>query len=381
MKIGIDARLVNGPRRGMGNVLYNILLYLRNYYTGDIVLYFDRNLDNDLKNIFKQLNYKIEIIDNKNYLIWEQFLLPIRIRRDKIDLFWHPYNTGSIYTNCLQIVSIHDVMYMKSKKVLPYSKNLYQIFGRLYRKSITPIIARKAKYIITISNSAKEDIIKEIKGVSKKIYVVYNGCNKSIKKNKNVSEWEQFKKEHNIKDKYLFCLGASDPRKNTIYTIEAFNKFIKKNDLDIQLVVCGLKDWKDSNAYYKVKDLGISDKVIFLDYVSDEILDFLYTNAYIFLFLSFYEGFGLPILEAMSLNTPVITTNVTSMPEIAGDAAILTSYNDIDKTVEDLENLFFNNNLYNQLLLKGQNRVKLFTWEKAAEKIANIIKIIEDDIE
>ncbi|RCW47880.1 glycosyltransferase involved in cell wall biosynthesis [Paenibacillus prosopidis] len=377
MRLGIDARYINGERRGMGNVLYNILLHLRNCLTNDIILYFDREIDVELKKILESLNYELVVLDATNYFIWEQLKLPKRVRGDKIDIFWHPYNTGSLWLNSIQVVSIHDVMFMKSRKVLPYSKSLQQILGRIYRKYNTPRITMRAEKIITISHHAKQDIMLEIQDVhEEKIDIVHNGCNKTLEKDRDLSEWIQFKVQYGIKDKYLFCLGAVEPRKNTIYTIEVFDQIIKRNNLDIQLVIAGLKGWETSDAYSKAKEHGISEQVIFLDYVPGEILDLLYINAYIFLFLSYYEGFGLPILEAMAFNTPVITTDVTSMPEIAGDAAIITSYNDRDKTVSDIEKLLFDQELYKDLCIRGQERVKLFTWENAALKVGNIFKTI-----
>ncbi|WP_312518545.1 glycosyltransferase family 1 protein [Anaerospora sp.] len=373
MIIGIDARLINGERRGMGNVLYNILLHLPKFVSREIILYFDREINVELKGEMEELGYKLVIINGSNYLIWEQFLLPKRVKQDNITLFWHPYNTGSLFLSCSQVVSIHDVMYMKPRTVLPYSKSSYQILGRIYRKYNTPQIARKAERIITISHHAKDDIVSEIKNIDSKIEVVYNGCNKSLGISRDLSQWNQFKTFYNINDKYMLCLGATEPRKNTVYTIEVFGKFIKKHGLDIQLVICGLKNWHCSAAYDRVKELDICKNVVFLDYVPGEVLDLLYINAYIFLFLSYYEGFGLPILEAMAFNTPVVTTNVTSMPEIAGNAAIITAHNDERVTLEAVEKLYFNEQLYAHLVEKGQNRIKLFTWERSAAKVANIL--------
>lgn len=377
MKIGIDARYINGERRGMGNVLFNILLYLRNCLTNDIILYFDREIDVELKLLLESLKYELVILDGTNYFIWEQFILPKRVREDKIDIFWHPYNTGSLWLDSIQVVSIHDVMFMKSRKVLPYSKKINQILGRIYRKYNTPRIAERAENIITISHHAKQDIMLEIQDIHEdKIDVVHNGCNKTLDKDRDLSEWIKYKTQYGIKDKYLFCLGAVEPRKNTIYTIEVFDQIIKKHNLDIQLVIAGLKGWETTDAYRKVRELGISKQVVFLDYVPDELLELLYINAYIFMFLSYYEGFGLPILEAMAFNTPVITTNVTSMPEIAGNAAIITSYNDKDKTVSDIEKLLFDQELYKDICIRGQARTRLFTWENAALNVGNIFKTI-----
>jgi len=374
LKIGIDARLINGDRRGMGNVLYNILMHLHAHLNDNIILYFDREVDHDLKILLEKYKYELKVLKGSNYFIWEQIILPKEVKKDKLDIFWHPYNTGSLFLACPQIVSIHDVIFMKSRKDVPYSKSLYQILGRIYRKFNTPKIAHKAKRIITISNHAKKDIAAEIKGVDNKIDIVYNGCDKSIEKISDFSKWEKFKEKYNIKDKFIFCLGAVEPRKNTIYTIKVFDKFIKKNNLNTQLIICGVKNWGNSQAYSKVKELGIQDQVIFLDYVPNDILDMLYIKAYLFLFLSFYEGFGLPILEAMSLRTPVITTSVSSMPEIAGDAAIITAHNNIDVTLKDLEEIYFNEELYRAKLKKGAERVKLFTWENSA---CGVVKIIE----
>lgn len=374
MVLGIDARLINGKRRGMGNVLYNILKTLKNYLSDiDIILYFDKKLDDELLIELKELGYEIYVIENTNYFYWEQVLLPRYVKY--VDLFWFPYNTATVFFKTKYIVTIHDVMFLKPAKVLPYSRNLHQIAGRLYRKIIVPIIAKRAKRIITISEHAKKDIANEIRNVEHKIEVIYNGCDKKIDKKLDCKKWDYFKNKYNIPRDYLFCLGAVDPRKNTLYTIEVFAEFIKKYKLrELKLVVCGIENWSDSVYYKYVKDLNLESRIIFLEYVSDEIIDMLYYNAKIFLFLSYYEGFGLPILESMALGTPVITTNVTSMPEVAGQAAIITSHNIVGKTVEDIAKLYFDKDLYNDLIIRGINRAKEFSWDITTKKVSELIR-------
>lgn len=380
MAIGIDARLINGNRRGMGNVLYNILKHLKTYYNGKIYLFFDKNVEKQLYTELNNLGYKIIVLENSNYIWWEQVLFRLNIPND-VEIVWFPFNTGTIFLRKVKkILTLHDVMFMKSHKILPYPKNMYQLLGRIYRKLIAPIIANQSDKIITISEAAKQDIFIEIpKLMNNKIDIVYNGCSKDPK-NLKLTEWQDFKHKNQIADEFILCLGASDPRKNTLYTIEVFNAFIRKNSLtNLQLVVCGVVNWAESIYYKKVKELGIESQVRFLDYVPVEYLDLLYSKAKIFLFLSYYEGFGLPILESMAFGTPVVTTDVTSMPEIAGDAAIKTSYKDLDKTVKDIEKVYFNEELYNELINKGKERVKLFTWESTAKQIAQIIDEVQNN--
>jgi len=373
MKIGIDARLINGQRRGMGNVLYNILKTLDTKIDSEIILYFDRNLDPGLLEELINTKYKITIIKNKNYIIWEQFLLPLKVKKDDVDVFWHPYNTGSLIFSAVQVLSIHDVMFMKSRKILPYSRNIYQILGRFYRRYITPKIALKSKEIITISHHAKKDINKEIKLDHDKIHVVFNGCSKNLNKEFRNEDWRIFKEKHGIDNEYIFTLGAIEPRKNTVFTIEVFAEFVKRNNLSTILVISGIKNWKDSSAFQKSKDLKIEKQVVFLSYVSDDYLDLLYINATLFLFLSYYEGFGLPVLESMALMTPVLTTNVTSMPEVAGNAAFFTSHIDFEETTKNLTELYFNKELQEKYIKLGIERVKYFTWDVTTSKVANIL--------
>jgi glycosyltransferase involved in cell wall biosynthesis len=380
LAIGIDARLINGNRRGMGNVLYNILKRLKVYYNGKIYLFFDKNVEKQLYTELSNLGYEIIVLENSNYIWWEQVLFRLNIPND-VEIVWFPFNTGTIFLRKVKkILTLHDVMFMKSHKVLPYPKNMYQLLGRMYRKLIAPIIANQSDKIITISEAAKQDILIEIpKLMNNKIDVVYNGCSKDPK-NLKLTEWQDFKHKNQIADEFILCLGASDPRKNTLYTIEVFNAFIRKNSLtNLQLVVCGVANWAESIYYKKVKELGIESQVRFLDYVPVEYLDLLYSKAKIFLFLSYYEGFGLPILESMAFGTPVVTTDVTSMPEIAGDAAIKTSYKDLDTTVKDIEKVYFNEELYNELINKGKERVKLFTWESTAKQIAQILDEVRNN--
>ncbi|EKN66456.1 group 1 glycosyl transferase [Neobacillus bataviensis LMG 21833] len=373
MTLGIDARLINGNRRGMGNVLYHTLKHFKNYYQEKVYLFFDKDVENELQIELEKLGYEILVINNKNYILWEQIVLRFRLPKD-IKKVWFPFNTGTVLLGKQKILTLHDVMFMKSKDILPYSKSMYQLLGRFYRKLIAPIIARESEQVVTISGAAKEDIISEIPKLDTgKIQVVYNGCNKSIN-DLRMNDWKIFKDKSGVADEFFFCLGALDPRKNTLYTIDAFYTFTKKHSLDhLQLVIGGISNWKESIFFNRVKELQIEDQVLFLDFLPQEYLDLLYYNAKLFLFLTYYEGFGLPILESMAFGTPVVTTNVTSMPEIAGNAAVKTSHDNLEVTVQDIEDIYFNKKIYNDFVEKGKERVKAFTWENTAKQMAELI--------
>ncbi|MCD2347505.1 glycosyltransferase family 4 protein [Clostridium guangxiense] len=365
MKVAIDCRMLD-KKIGMARVTYNLLLYLKNYdsnNTLDIDLLFDRDYGNEFNKKWILRGYNVKILHCKNYFLWEQVVVPLYCKK-KYDCVVFMLNTGSAFIKPSRYVVgyIHDVIFMKNRKEVPYSKSLYKIFGRLYRKLIVPKFAQKADEIITISKFSKVDIEKTLKINQDKIKVIYNGCD-------SIDLHEEFTKSYNIDEKYIFAIGSLDKRKNTELIIRYFSEFIKNGKYKhYKLKICGIDDFYNTYFGSIVEKLKIKQSIISVGKVDDDELTNLYLNSEFFIFLSSYEGFGLPPLEAMKLGVPVVCSKLSCLEEIVGDAAELVNPYVEEDVINSMIEIVENNSLRESYILRGYEMVKKYKWQNAAKE-------------
>jgi glycosyltransferase involved in cell wall biosynthesis len=378
MNIGIDGRLlVKNQIRGIGRGLFESLPFFIKYSNYQFYFYFDKEPNVEIRSILNKYGYTIKIIRCNNHFFWEQILLPINLFKSKINLFWHTSNTASFYLPVKRILTIHDIIFVKKfyrfYSPIFFLKSMYFTF--ILFNSIN-----KVSKIITVSEYSKKDILNHfINTKSSNIQVVYNGLTKNsfISNNSNSGLFYDFLNQYNLNSGFFLTLGADDPRKNTYFVIKSFFLFLDNyKNTDIKLIISGFKDFNKSKIYRFVQNSQYKDNVIFLDYISNHILSNLYKNAITFLFLSLYEGFGLPILEAMSFGCPVITTKMTSIPEVAGNAVLYSSHDNVNQLSIDINSVFIDKNKRLELRNLGYNQIKKFTWEKFVDNIINEINSI-----
>lgn len=236
----------------------------------------------------------------------------------------------------------------------------------------------RSDIITTVSECSKGDIVKELSVSEENVKVIYPGVDsKRYSRVYSREEKEQVKKKYNLPDCYVLYMGTLEPRKNILGLVEAFGRLKKEEGLeDIKLVLAGKKGWLYEGIFKKIKELNLEDEVIFTDYVDEVDKALIYQLAECFVFPSLYEGFGIPILEAMAASIPVVTSNVSSLPEVAGDAALLTSPNDTIKMAECIFNILTDETLSQSLINKGLGQVKKYTWDESVEKLYNLYKLL-----
>jgi glycosyltransferase involved in cell wall biosynthesis len=314
------------------------------------------------KTLSKIIDIKLVVPSYSNtYLqhIWEHIVLPIKSL--SFDLLFCPANIAPLWVpvRVKLVVTLHDVAY------LTYPHSVSNLFGAYYRWLI-PIVLRRADSVITISKSSRDEIIRYYPFVQSKIHVVYNGIGQNFTP-----------VDFPTKTKTILYVGSLHERKNFVSVLQAFKQIQNKMDDEYRLVVIG--KFSDifnltSETQILFEDAKDNRHIDFLDSVSMEELQWHYAHATLFIFPSFYEGFGFPPLEAMASGTPVITSNISSMPEICGDAALYVSPSDINDIVTKMHFILTNPDLQKELILKGLEQVKKFTWEKTAKKYKNIFE-------
>lgn len=385
LHIGIDARLIH-YRRGMGTVVYSLINEWVRFITTPcddapipfrLTLYVDSARAVTAAAPFANDHVSVRQFGPAFYPLWEQWLLPRQVLKDEVDVLYCPANTAPIFLPApiKLALTIHDVMYLLPQGQLPTSPSLYQRLGRHYRRWIVPKAARRANLIVTDSQFSRRDILQYLgrslstSAVAIQVVTLAAAAEYGPQLPENVAlGLAQLK----VRPPYILGLGAIDPRKNTTRLIEAFAQLKNRTQ---KLVVTGL-DLAAQTYFGKLAQqygLNLGNDVILLGFVSERELATLYTGATLLLYPSLYEGFGLPVLEAMACGTPVIASNTSSIPEIAGEAALLIDPTDIMAMSNAMQRLIDEPSLCQQLIESGRVRASQFNWQFSAKLMLTLL--------
>lgn len=370
MKIGIDARtLYTDNLRGIGTYLFQIIEHAIKIDKGlQFVLFHNHSCDTKHIPQSKAIVEKqCEVKKGDRFYLWEQMKIPLEMTRVKLDLYHAPANTAPFFQPAPTVITVHDTLLME----LDEDETKGYLF---YYRHFMPFAIKRAKRIITISEYSKKEIMKRYKVREEKIKVIYNGISRDFRILSDKSLIESAKNHFNIKGEYIFALGARAPRKNTHMVLRAFKSLRKRLKRDIKLVLAGMQKDALGECEKEVKDMGLGNEVVTLGFISKNDLVSLYNGAELFLYLSLYEGFGFPALEALACGCPVIGSNRTSIPELLNDRDFVVDPTNEDAIVEAsllfLKNKEFRNNKINI----GVKRAKQFDWELSAKKVIAVYR-------
>ncbi len=357
--IYLDCRLIKGS--GIATYLRNLILCYRNHEPDLMIQYLVSSPSDELSD---PPDYQNQHIFGANiYSLSEQLFYPKRIGKDDILHVPH-YNAPLLFSGQL-IVTVHDLCHYVMKD---YFTGLAK---RFYASTFMRMILYRASHIITVSNFTKIEIINNFKINPSKISVIHSGIDPHYYP-RNSTDVQQYLNLKGLPNNYILYVGNLKPHKNIARMILTYHKAKLLNDNLPKLVICGMKD----NGYDFLSEViqgGISNKfvrsnIIFLGYAQYDDLPYLYSGADLLLFLSLYEGFGLPPLEAMACGTPVIASNTSAVPEILEDTAVLVDPCDLNEIVSAIIELWTTPSLQNEMIIRGLNHVKKFNWEDSAAK-------------
>lgn len=377
MKISLDLEPCCNNRSGIGIYTYNIAKALTKINKidlhGEVFSFLGRN---KIDKNYSDLNIKVNVCRLFPYGVYRRIWDKVHLKYNTIlnskseiyhffDYIVPPNIEGKVIT------TIHDMTYVLYPEIVE-QKTMNRI-----KKGIEYSINRADK-IITVSESSKNDIVKYLNVPENKIDVVYNGVEyNKFAKSYNEEDNLRIREKYKLPKNYILYMGTLEPRKNIESIVEAFKLFNEKSDLkekNFKLVIAGKKGWLFESIFNLVETLKLQDDVIFTDYIDEVDKPIIYQMARLFVFPSIYEGFGIPVLEAMAASVPVITSNVSSLPEVAGDAAILVEPKDVKSIAENMHKILSDNDLRDKLICKGHIQAKKFTWEASAEKLYKIYK-------
>ena len=377
MKIGIEGqRLFREKKHGMDMVALELIKNLQEIdKKNEYLIFVKPDVD---KNCFQETdNFKIIELNGGFFPVWEQFVLPVAARKHRCDILHCTSNTAPVNTKIPLIITLHDIIYLESISVLKKGGTWYQKFGNIYRRLVVPRVVHISKKIITVSEFEK-DRIRNYFGYPEDdntLVAVYNGVSDYFKKIDDKKELKRVKQKYNLPDEFFFFLGNTDPKKNTKGVLKAYSDFLKRNDKKITLVMLDYDKEALKKLLNEIDDKELINHIFLTGYVINTDLPAIYNLCKIFLYPSLRESFGIPVIEAMSCGTPVITSNTSSMPEISGGAAyIIDPFNTLEIT-KAIEKILSDENLRNDLINKGLKRAKKFSWRAMAE---NVLKLYEE---
>jgi len=383
MRIGIDCRTILNPQAGEKAGIAHYTYYLvKNLLKIDkldeFVLFFDYQAKHIVRE-FLEPNTTIRFFSfsrHKKFLpfFYSHLLSAWTVDAEKLDVFHSPANVVPIRYGGKFCVTIHDLAIYRRPDLFP-SRQGFSV------KYLVPRTINRASKVIAVSQSTKRDVEKFFHVASEKIEVIHEGVDLDQFKPKAsiTSENLSVRNHYKIKRDYILFLGTLEPRKNLIRLLEAYYFFHRRNPelaKKYQLVLAGAKGWLYDSIFEEVKSRELSEHVVFPGYLPASDVPALLASATIFVYPSLYEGFGLPVLEAMAAGVPVITSNISSLPEITDSAALLVDPADTEGLSKSMEKLLLDASLARQLSESGRQRALNFTWTKCAEKTLQVYKSI-----
>lgn len=369
MIIGIDAKSLSKRYTGIAIYVHEMLRYFNEIACDDDQFYLFSNRDFDMDLELSDKFHKV-IYHSLTGSFGVMFQMGKYVKKYNIDVFWSPEHIAPLTKiECKIVVTIHDLAILRFPETGErYNKFLQDVF--VFRS------CRKADRIIAISKATANDIVKLCKINADKVQVIYNGDSPYTGKSSTLTAIDNstIKNKFGIDCPYFLFVGTFSPRKNIVTIIKAYNEFRRRNNCKYKLVLAGGFGWKYENILEEIEKSSYKQDIVKTGFCSDKEREYLYRNAFALLYPSLYEGFGLPILEAMSVGAPVITSNVSSMPEVGGNVAFyVNNVYDADELCCRMQELCsLPENDLNKLKLDSKIHAAKFSRKKCAEEIYDV---------
>ncbi len=362
MRIAINALACRGSLTGTGRYIRNLVSWLakvdaKNQY----ILYVARDDMSRFSGLGDNFQLVPTVAVRPVRILWEQTELPRDLKRRGVDVFHGPAFIVPLSRTCRQVVTIHDMTFFLLPQCHLFTKKHY--FQRLI-----PQCVKRANQVIAVSESTKKDILKILGSeYSKKIKVIYHGKEERFCPDTAGAASYDLRTKYGFSGRIILFVGLIEPRKNLERLIRAYAKLRSFHQTSC-LVIAGSQGWGHDAVLRAASESGVRDRIFFPGYIPERELPSLYNLADVFVYPSLYEGFGLPVLEAMACGAPIVASGVSSMPEISGDAALLIDPLDVDSIAQGIERVLMDRERRERMKEEGPKRSQAFTWERTARE-------------
>jgi glycosyltransferase involved in cell wall biosynthesis len=403
MRIALDARKIRDT--GIGRYIEGLLSKLasldeRNEY---LLIAQAKDIEYILSAVLvgiKQDRFRFVVNNAQAYTIDELVSIPLSLLHQHADLFHSPHYVVSPYIPCNLIVTTHDLIHLLLPEHVPFDEDLPKRYGEsialqlmaistiLPQDSSTTIEGKKgprktflsyaygmmknavnsSQFIIAVSENTKKDIINYFDVPESKVKVIYEAADDKFRPIHDQAKITAVRNKYGITGRFAMYIGRWRPHKNLLGLIKTYRDFIGASEADLKLVIVGRIDPRYPGIPRAVNELGLENLITFTGYVPDEDLIAIYNAAHMLILPSFYEGFGLPVVEAMACGTPVIASNVSSLPEVIGNAGLLIDPYNPTALVQAMKTLLEDHDLYRELSYRGLQRVRRYSWDQAARE-------------
>lgn len=382
MKIGIEGqRLYRKKKHGMDMVALELIKKLQEIdHKNEYVIFVKPDEDNTC--IPDAPNFKIvEITSKLGYPGWEQIALPKAAYNEGCDVLHCTSNTGPLFSKVPLITTLHDIIYLESISIFKKEGTWYQKLGNLYRRWFVPPVIRRSKRVITVSKYEKNRINKFFGFKDKRLKAIYNGVGSHFKKITNSEELNRVKVKYDLPDNFFFFLGNTDPKKNTKGVLKAFSDFNDLNPNKYSLVMLDYNETELMKILNSFNKPELRSLIHLAGYVINTDLPAIISQSTVFLYPSLRESFGIPILEGMACGVPVITSNTSSMPEVAGkDAALIVDPRSSEEITAAIQSIVEDASLARLLSYNGILRAQNFSWKAMAESVLDLYKDVYKEL-
>jgi len=362
MRIGIDATALPPQPVGAGNYIIQLIRALASLKVNDEFVIFAQQRGQALISLPENDSFEWIILEDRNpgsRLIWEQTLFPQLIRRSGVDLLHSMHYTRPVRVPCASVVTFHDMTFFLYPELHTRAKRLF--FPLAIRAS-----ARQADALTAVSESTRQDAIRVLGISPEKIAATQLGVDPAFRPINDAGFKRVIAEKYDLPERFILYVGLLEPRKNLPMLIRAYKRLIDGGE-NFKLVLVGRYGWRYEELLRQINNLDLEGMVHFTGYVSQEDLPLVYNLSSLFVYPTLYEGFGLPALEAMACGVPVITTDVSSLPEIVGVAGILVPVNNVEALYGAMIAVLGDEDLRRKMINKGIQRAAKFTWEQTAK--------------
>jgi glycosyltransferase involved in cell wall biosynthesis len=370
LRAGINAQLLylssSYRAAGINRYIHQLLAHLRPLATNEdeLIAFTGRwKLPPELE---PALNFQIRQTSLPTWkplvrIAWEQFLQPPAVARERLDLLHSLSYVQPVVCPAKSVVTMLDLTFMR----MPESFNRW---NRVYLTTMSTLSARRCDRILTISESTRQDVIHFLRVAPEKVEVIYCGVDEPFRPIEDPRVIANFRAERGVPERFILYLGTLEPRKNVERLIEAYARLKRAGEIPHKLVLGGARGWLYDRIFARVHELGLEQDVLFTSYIPYQELPLWYNAADIFIYPSLYEGFGLPPLEAMACGTPVVTSSVSSLPEVAGTAAVMVDPLDVNAMAAAIARVLGESSLRERLKTEGPRQAARFSWAETAAR-------------